>query len=1421
MESKHIARKPKTILIAGYYGFKNTGDEAILAAMLQDLNEQINNVRFIIVSGDPHETEASHSACAIDWSDIEGIIKSIGQSDLVIMGGGGLFHDYWGFDPNSVLTSHHTGIGFYSSIALLASILDKPLILYAIGVGPLLSEMGKRYTQATVENATLISVRDTQSKEVLKSLGVPSKQIHITADPAFTLEPVVVRENIPKHLREEGPVLGVAVRNWDVGVLPAYWEAQVAEAIESFIDRHKGSVIFIPFQDKGETLLDDVGISKRIQQAMKNTDRTHVMDDVYSPAERAGLIASCDLLLGMRLHALIFAISADTPIVGMIYDPKVRILMSQADLDDFSLNLGEMTSTTLSAQLEAAYDNREYQKELLRSARKKLRNKARKNAKIIASLLEQPTNKTQVITPMTMELLKDAILNLLQKVEKSLKQIENLTHNVAGLRSDLDTQANQHRLAVEELNHATQSQKDDQLQAKADFDRAFQFQQDEHNHVTADLNEQIVQRDQAIMEITSKLELRVREHHQAITDLHEELGRQVGYRDRVIEELNLKLEIRDQKIVGFGNEIRTQQIEHGQTAQAFEARLAEKDLAIASLNTAVSDKDGLLRFFESQLADIKGSRGWKVLWGMWQVRLFFVPKSSWRELAIKKIWAGIVKTPGEFIRKALKRVYGKHKLCMSRPAFAFDIYKRTRNRSYPTDMRSLRTPQQKGLVSIVLPVYNGADLLAEAIDSILSQTYEDFELIAVNDGSQDATGEILNEFAKQDPRFIVIHQENQKLPRALNHGFALAKGEFLTWTSHDNCMKPEFLKKMVECLQRHPGWDMVYSNIDIIGEEGAPLIGSTWFGGYQHPSGSEHVYLPKDTGELNTVANNFIGGAFMYRQRVPWLIGDYSPFRYTREDYDYWLRANNLLTLRHSDFKEPLYDYRFHSSSLTHRDTELGITQNRVQLMVFDDFRRDFYLTPLLWFIDEDGSDSQIAEVSRNLKSAIAHAGHILSEQPQIESSIWPRLWVPSVYLHVTTDPTSVTPVPRNLPSNVFKVYLSVSSNNLPDTLNGEWDFCLAYGSNAPTSLHGTGRRGWVTSKDIKSLFSAIDIRARSRHLELIETEINQPSDNNFRISVIICTYQRGEKLVDTLRSVAYQTMSQKHYEVIVINNDPNDQGVADLVSMVRTDDFANRPSHLRSLICPILGLSHARNAGIAESQGEILLFLDDDSIANEDVLESYWKVYSEHNHAGVVGGHIMVFPPKSLHIPWKEGFQRYWSQFVTDHEEYTVVTNWWEYPWGANWSARREAMVRIGGFRGRYGRRGCDFSGGEEIVAASLIKKLGYSIAVLPQAKVIHQVDEDRFNLKHLKRTINAGLFAQYQAQMDLHLPFETNIGSSTRQIIGNILKLLPAIFYRNFNKKADFYEAWYYSVARVQLLGRQLGDGLRRMRRPVTQKR
>ena len=91
------------------------------------------------------------------------------------------------------------------------------------------------------------------------------------------------------------------------------------------------------------------------------------------------------------------------------------------------------------------------------------------------------------------------------------------------------------------------------------------------------------------------------------------------------------------------------------------------------------------------------------------------------------------------------------------------------------------------LISIVLPVYNGAKFLCESIDSVINQTYKNWELLILDDCSTDETAKIAQKYVEQDSRIrYYLNEKNLRLPRNLNKGFSLAKGDYLTWTSDDN-----------------------------------------------------------------------------------------------------------------------------------------------------------------------------------------------------------------------------------------------------------------------------------------------------------------------------------------------------------------------------------------------------------------------------------------------------------------------------------------------------------------------------------------------------------------------------------------------------------------------------------------------------------
>ena len=203
------------------------------------------------------------------------------------------------------------------------------------------------------------------------------------------------------------------------------------------------------------------------------------------------------------------------------------------------------------------------------------------------------------------------------------------------------------------------------------------------------------------------------------------------------------------------------------------------------------------------------------------------------------------------------------------------------------------------LVSIVLPTYKRADVLPYAIHSVLGQTYRNWELIIVDDNSPDNTAEVVKSFCDERIRYVK-NDPNLKLPRALNRGFALAKGVFLTWTSDDNLYADNAIEKMVEALQAR-GCDFVYADYYLFTEQDAA----------GRPLDIHHDKLPDS---LQLEKGNHIGACFMYTRKVYEAIGDYDPELFLVEDYDYFLRAARQFLFCH--LSEPLYYFRRDEATL-------------------------------------------------------------------------------------------------------------------------------------------------------------------------------------------------------------------------------------------------------------------------------------------------------------------------------------------------------------------------------------------------------------------------------------------------------------------------------------------------------------------------
>lgn len=217
-------------------------------------------------------------------------------------------------------------------------------------------------------------------------------------------------------------------------------------------------------------------------------------------------------------------------------------------------------------------------------------------------------------------------------------------------------------------------------------------------------------------------------------------------------------------------------------------------------------------------------------------------------------------------------------------------------------------------ISVVLPTYNGSEYLAESIESVINQTFTDWELIIINDCSTDNTLEIANSFAEIDKRIKVFtNPENLKLPKSLNEGFKRASGEYYTWTSDDNMYEKTAFEEMVGYFQLHTDCDFVFAKLNYIDENGAVCGSADYINGILDE-------LP---------LSNCIGACFMYKSFIHKKLNGYNAKKFLVEDYDFWLRVYKKYKM--GFIPKELYYYRNHGESLTATRGE-AIKLNRIGL---------------------------------------------------------------------------------------------------------------------------------------------------------------------------------------------------------------------------------------------------------------------------------------------------------------------------------------------------------------------------------------------------------------------------------------------------------------------------------------------------------
>lgn len=297
------------ILISGYYGFSNAGDEAMLTAIVTSLKQQAPQVELTVISGHPEVTARLHPVKAIHRFNLWGILRAMAGTDLLLSGGGSLLQN----------VTSRMSLYYYLSIIGLAGLLGKKIMLFAQGIGPIRGRFSCFLTRLVCQKADLITVRDDGSLEDLSSMGFDPATIHVTSDAVFSL-PVGRKDAGAGLLRQLGldldrPVVGLALRHWKG---EKRFTREFARAADRLQQEFGAQILFVPLQFPA-----DAELSAQVRNQMQHQKNVFILEQKCSTQQYQDLICNFHLLIGMRLHALVFAALNDVPFMAISYDPKV------------------------------------------------------------------------------------------------------------------------------------------------------------------------------------------------------------------------------------------------------------------------------------------------------------------------------------------------------------------------------------------------------------------------------------------------------------------------------------------------------------------------------------------------------------------------------------------------------------------------------------------------------------------------------------------------------------------------------------------------------------------------------------------------------------------------------------------------------------------------------------------------------------------------------------------------------------------------------------------------------------------------------------------------------------------------------------------------------------------------------------------
>ena len=359
------------VVICGAYGRGNAGDDAILEAILQEMRSIDPDMPVTVLSKDPKSTRLAYRVRSVSRIDVPAWYRAMGHAKLYINGGGSLIQD---------VTSRRS-LWFYLHNIQTAKRCGCKVQMYGCGIGPVTRESHRKLAARVLNaNVDVITLREPDSLEELRAMGVTKPEILLTADPALTLpqagedetDSVLLRAGIPPH----GKYICFALRKWRGFEEKA---PLFTAAAQYAYDTYGLTPVFVAVEKHL-----DPGAGQLAARGLKAPH--YFLNDAGTSGTIIGALSRMEAVVSMRLHALIFAAGQGIPLAGVVYDPKVSAFLRYIGQELFT-DLDALTEENLREMIDRAVAQAE-RPEAQAAAVQRLQDMERKNVEVARRLLD-------------------------------------------------------------------------------------------------------------------------------------------------------------------------------------------------------------------------------------------------------------------------------------------------------------------------------------------------------------------------------------------------------------------------------------------------------------------------------------------------------------------------------------------------------------------------------------------------------------------------------------------------------------------------------------------------------------------------------------------------------------------------------------------------------------------------------------------------------------------------------------------------------------------------------------------------------------------------------------------------------------------------------------------------------------------------